>query len=272
MKFLAVLIIVFLYRNWIGGNPLREGFDFGVYANWFQRRVATPNVRFGLCVGLPVLLLLILGMEMRPWLLGLVWLVVSLAVLIYSIDIRDMDVTFADQGNWLASLDADTPLSSAVQQQTDFKLAIVYETFQNLYPALFWFLVLGPAGALICILSRLYMDQLDDDSDEMDLVERVVFWLEWPAAKVTGLLFALVGHFGRCFDEWVASLFDTRDTIGSSLVRAACAASLDAEDDSADLQRFVATAQDANLELRDLLDRTLYGWLGIAAIVTILGL
>ncbi|XOV87317.1 MAG: regulatory signaling modulator protein AmpE [Pseudomonadota bacterium] len=272
MKFLAVLIIVFLYRNWIGGNPLREAFNFGAYANWFQQRVETPNVRFVLCVGLPVLVLLLLGMEMRPWLFGLVWLLVSLAVLVYSIDIRDMDLTFDDQSAWLASLAADTSVDSAAQQQSDFKLTVVYETFQNLYPALFWFLVLGPAGALICILSRLYMDQLADESEEMDLVERVVFWLEWPAAKVTGLLFALVGHFGRCFDEWTASLFDARDTVASGLVRAACAASTASEDSSTDLQQFVASAQETNLELRDLLERTLYGWLGIAAIVTILGL
>ncbi len=96
--------------------------------------------------------------------------------------------------------------------------------------------------------------------------------MEWPAARVTGIVFALLGHFGKCFDAWLDSLQDTHETAGGVLLRLAEAAiDKEAVEDDGSQEEFSRNAEEANEQLRYLLDRTLFGWLAIAAIVAILG-
>lgn len=270
MKFLTVLIIIFFYRNWIGDNPVRDALPFDRWADWFRENLASASVRFVLCVGIPVVIVGLLSVELWYWILGLPWLILAIAVMAFSIDIVDADALFDEHAQWLQQLPEDASLDEVRERQSAFKLAAVYEVFQSLYPALFWFLVLGPAGALLYTLSRAYLEQMDESDAEIDLVDRVVYWLEWPAAKINGFLFALVGHFGDCFEEWFGSLFDTEEPVGENLVIAACAAA--AHEETGDsLPEFVRTSQEHNNLLKDLLGRTSYGWLGLAALVTIFG-
>ncbi|MDZ7686905.1 MAG: hypothetical protein U5O39_19735 [Gammaproteobacteria bacterium] len=147
MKFLTVLIIIFLYRNWIGANPLRSAAPFEQYAGWFRRNIAADYVRFVLCVGIPVALVGWLSFEIRDWALGLPWLLLAILVMAFAIDVVDSDTLFDDHSQWLQGLGEQQSLDEARQRQEDFKRLAVYEIFQSLFPALFWFLLLGPAGA-----------------------------------------------------------------------------------------------------------------------------
>lgn len=275
MKFLAVLIIIFLYRNWMGGNPLRSRVPFGRYVAWFRQRGVVANVRYVLCVGLPVALALFISLYLDDLFLGVLWLVFALAVLVYSVDIYDEDLAFEEHVEWLHSLGADDDLSAANWREQEFRLVTTYEIFQSLYPSLFWFLVLGPAPALAYILSRQYLDHLEDEDPELRLVGQVVYWMEWPAARLTGIVFALLGHFGQCFEEWISTLTDTRESIGVVLVRLASAALGEHGKPGEGVEGmavFTSQSEAANDELRGLMDRTLFGWLGVAAVVAILGL
>lgn len=270
MKFLTVLIIIFLYRNWIGANPLRAAIPFAPYADWFRRNIDASHVRFLLCVGIPVVLVGWLAFEMWYWALGLPWLLLAVLVMTFAIDLVDTDALFDDHSQWLQGLSEESSLDEARQGQEDFKQLAVYEIFQSLFPALFWFLLLGPAGALAYALARQYQGGLDEADPERRLVDGVVYGLEWPAARITGFLFALVGRFGDCLDQWLDGLFDVREPIGSNLMASACAAA-SAEEGFESVAEFVSTSQEHNYQLKDVLQRTVYGWLGIAAIVTILG-
>lgn len=272
MKFLTVLIIIFAYRNWIGGNPIRQVVPFESYAHWFRQQVSATNLRYLICVGVPVVLAFLLAAEIQHWLFGLIWLAFSVLVLVYSIEINDVDMLFDDQNQWLRGLGEGDSLSDARQRQADFRLLTIYEVFQSLYPSLFWFLLLGPAGALLYILSRLYLDDLQDDDPEVSFVDKIVFWMEWPAARLTGLVFALLGNFGKSFETWLDSLQDLHEASGSVLLRIAGAA-VDAGEPTGDasIEAFSRRDESTNEELRVLLDRTLFGWLGLAAIVAILG-
>lgn len=273
MKFLTVLIIFFVYRNWVGGNPIHDAVPFARYAHWFRQRGIVANVRYLLCVGLPVLVTLLVSLEIGNWLLGLVWLVFAIAILLYSVDIFDEEVAFDDQAAWLGDPPDDMDLASVQRQHNDFQAETLCLSFQSLYPALFWFLVMGPAGALAYGLSRRYLDLLDEDEEEFEFVDRAVFFLEWPAARVAGLLFALVGHFGRCFEVWLESIADVRSTTEEVLVALASAAVDEPEvTGTTDIPEFTAAAMASNESLRELLDRSLFGWLGVAAVVAIMGL
>ncbi len=271
MKFLTVLIVIFLYRNWIGDNPLRDSIGFDRYAKWFRQNISSPAIRFLACVGIPVVLVWLVSVELWQWAFGLPWLLLSLLVMVYAIDIVDADALFDGHAQTLQELDESADIEEEIRRQDEFKETAIYEVFQSLYPALFWFLLAGPAGALLYTLSREYLLDSEDDDSELSLVEDVVYWLEWPAAKVNGFLFALVGHFGKCFEEWLGSLFDIRQPIARGLTLAACAASGSTENHDS-LADFVRTSLEHNFDLKELLVRLSFGWLGIAAIVVIFGL
>ena len=96
MKFLTVLIVIFFYRNWIGDNPLRGHIAFDRYAGWFRRNMAAPAARMVLCIGIPALVVWLVSFELWYWAFGLPWLLLSLVVMLYAIDVVDADALFDD--------------------------------------------------------------------------------------------------------------------------------------------------------------------------------
>ncbi|MEX2366792.1 MAG: regulatory signaling modulator protein AmpE, partial [Pseudohongiellaceae bacterium] len=269
----VVLIVIFLYRNWTGGNPLRGVIPLSGYLRVLKTYVSAATLRFVLAVAVPVVLVILIASAINHWLMGLVWLLFALFILAYSIEVHETDLVFDDQAQWLRSLGEEDSLVECRQRQQDFRLLTTYAVFQSLYPALFWFIVFGPAGAVLYIVTRQYVEAVEDES-ESSLADRTLHWLEWPAIRVTGLIFALLGHFGNCFERWLESLSDMRQHAGGLVLgQLADAATNGAEklDIAPDMQTFAARSEGANVALRQLLDRTPFGWLGLAAIVTIMG-
>ncbi len=103
-------------------------------------------------------------------------------------------------------------------------------------------------------------------------VEKVVYWMEWLPVRLTGLLLAFLGHFGRGFEYWLEIVLDTRVSNAEHLATMVNIAIDESDMAATDDARAFAQSAEYNLkELRALLDRTLYGWVGIAALVTIVG-
>ncbi|MBD3647671.1 MAG: regulatory signaling modulator protein AmpE [Pseudomonadales bacterium] len=271
MKFLAILIAIFFYRNWLGDNPVRAVVPFDRYRSVFSRMELSETARYLFCVGLPVLVLWLISLAIADWIAGLLWLIVCVLVLIYGIDIYDEELACDDQLSWLRSLNEDNDLSEAVQKQADFRLRISFEVFQSLHPALFWFLLLGPIGTLIYAVSRDYLEGLDGDDETPELAERVVYWMEWIPVRVTGFIFALLGDFAACFGQWLRTLTDTQTSISDTIECYARFALDESRDYGDDITTFVGAAESETVELRQLLDRTLWGWVGVAAIVVVIG-
>lgn len=270
MKFLTVLIVVIFHRNWTGGNPLREKVQLDAWFSWVSGRVVAGNVRFLLSVGVPVLLLLLLSWELAGWFLGLLWLALSLVVVLYCIEIVDMDSAFDGQLQWLRSLKEDDALEQSRQTHFNFRGDITYQVFQSMVPALFWFLLLGPAGALLFILCQRYLEQVDEDDTEVDLLELILFWMEWIPARFTIFLFALLGEFGRTWQVLMDSLVDVENSAVTTLHAAVEPVVSPAV--GAGVEDFVIDTEAELGNLKDLLERSLWGWVGLAAILTIAGL
>lgn len=271
MKFLAVLVMLFFYRNWQGANPVRGVFSFSRYYDWFAKKSLPANWRYALCVGLPTIATLIIAFRISGWLQGLVWLLLSLVVLIYATRTYDLDALFDDQVRWLRGVTDEDDFADVVQRQDDFQLTHIYNMFQSIVPGLFWFLIAGPAGTLFYILTIQYLDHLDEDDAEVDLVDNIVYWLEWLPVRITGLLFSLVGNFGPTVDYWTVHMTDTKESHAVHLsVLAALAADkpTEHEDDAVGFARF---SEDLVHQLKSLSERALFGWLGVAAIIVIIG-
>jgi AmpE protein len=272
MTFLAILIVVFVYKNWLGSHPLQARLPFAAYQHWFLSRPYAPLVRYLLCVGLPVLLVASLAWLLSSGLTVILWLLLSLIVLFYTLDSVNLADQLEEQEAWLRSLQAGRPVAGAIEQQETFVTETTYFVFQSIYPVLFWFLLLGPTGALAYGLSRSYLQNLQIEDPEYARVERVVFWMEWLPVRVTGFIFALLGDFGRCFDTWVAAWSDTESS-AEELLRALLGLAIDEADytDVDDIPAFVVLASEDLQAVKVLLARTLFGWLGLAAVLAIVG-
>ncbi len=275
MKFLSVFILVTFYRNWMGDHPLKEQIPATLWFSTVSRRVTSLNLNFLVSVVLPSVVLFLISMELQAWFLGLFWLALSVLVLVYCVDLMDTDTAFSDQLIWLRNLqgeDSKHDMEQLQENQANFSEDITYCVFQNMVPALFWFLLLGPAGALFYSLSRGYLEQFEQHQQDSKLVDPILFWMEWIPARVSILIFALLGEFNRTWEVFVDSIFETDVAANVSLSKAADSAIGKRHQEFSNVEDFVVQAEVELNHLKPLLDRSLWGWLGVAAIMTILGL
>ena len=251
MKFIAVIFVVLVYRNWLEGNPVRDVISADEFFRRVRDSVPSDNLRYGVAVVLPTLLLLWLTLVIEGWLFGLVYLMLCLAVMLFSIDVIDVEVLIDDHRIRLINQD---------ESDGTFVGKVTYEFFKSIIPAVFWFLILGPAGALFYALTDRYQGQLGDDEKDYSLIWEILYWMEWIPARVTGLIFAFLGEFRRGFAALLDTFSDTETshaTILSNVLRDSIAVE---SDDETQL-----------LELQWLLENTVWGWVAIAAALTIMG-
>ena len=170
--------------------------------------------RYGIALALvPVLLVVAL----LQWLLdgplyGLPGLLFDIVVLVYAWGPRDLDVDVE------AIIDAhDAPTRRAAIARLGLTgeaaaldgPALVEAVFANAlrrwFGVLFWFLLLGPVGALLYRLSALAVD--GESATGLPEQTRVgaralVTALDWPVAQLMTLAMALVGNFDTVFSVW----------------------------------------------------------------------
>jgi len=272
MKFLVILTIVLVYKYWSHRRYWRDQVPFVKYQNWFLARSLTPRSQYLLCVGLPVLAVFTLSVLLATGIWTIFWLLLSLIVLGYSIGNNNLGQRVTNQGQWLRGLSGDEPLAGLKVQQDQYLEKTTYANFQGIYPVIFWFLLVGPAGALAYGLSRMYLKNLGYEDSRSQQVEAVLYWMEWLPARLTGFMFALLGNFGRCFDAWVAGLFDVEQS-HSEWLCSLLGMAIDKSDyqDINTVSGFVQRARQDLKASKELLERSLFGWLGLAAILAIVG-
>jgi len=70
---------------------------------------------------------------------------------------------------------------------------IAWVNFRFYCAVIFWFVVLGVAGAVFYALVRTFADLVSDNRDEViakhfKLIHRLMFWLDWLPARITSLV------------------------------------------------------------------------------------
>ena len=284
MTFLTILVAVIFYRNWFGEHPLSRFLPVEAILDWASEQGIRGLARYLLCVWVPVFVLLILSGISG----GLIWLLLSLVIVIYSVELYDSDTVFDEHLIWLRDQqinefaeDDETEQSSSdsfadvSQHQEDFILTTTYEVFQSFIPVVFWFILLGPAGALLYALTIRYLDSLELDSPQLALIEQVVYWLEWLPTRITGLLFAFLANFGPGFEYWLKTLTDVSEPneVHLSILAGIATNVQDQDQPSAEtdnLQNYIAQCETHVNDLRTLFERAIFGWLGIAALMTVI--
>jgi AmpE protein len=275
MTFLAILIVVLVYNYWLGDHPLRHALSFTRYQRWLARYKLASGLRFAVCLMIPlifVVILLALVAQLPAGLGAIAWLVLSLVVLFYCIDSINCAQRIESHLQWISSLTTHDEVVEVTARQHDFMMHTGYRAFQSIHPVLFWFLLLGPVGALIYGLCRRYQEGLDQDDAESQLLTKMVYWLEWPPVRVSGLIFGLLGNFDACMKVWLQNLFSL-ETSSKALLRRLIHQAISEVDYSGvnDIPAFRDLARQDVAAFQSLLARTLNGWLGVTALLTIIG-
>ncbi len=274
---------------------------FGVWLRWLSARsMASADEdagfwrgRYGIALALlpPVLLIGLFQFALRSPLAGVVGLLFGVVVLFYVWGPRDLDVDVA------AVVDAEDPAArraaairlgcnadGGLGEAAAMVEGVFASALRRWFGVLFWFLLLGAAGAALYRLAALaaegeFADALPASTREG--ARRFFAMLNWPVAQAMTLSLALVGNFDTVLGVW-------RDANGASLqldhahLGAAARASVRCEI-AEEAQEFIeegATPGNAWVqlgeapELRDAMSlvwRILLLWLAILALFVVAG-
>lgn len=117
--------------------------------------------------------------------------------------LRDQNIDLARTlfSNW-EGIDADH-YSAAQIARTSIE-TILRRTHHGLFAPIFWFVILGPAGALIYRLTHLLYTEwyLLDDNQFNRFSGKAFAWMDWLPARITAGSFAIVGDFEDAVYCW----------------------------------------------------------------------
>lgn len=285
MKFLAILIGLAIERFWSPIQGLRRWHWFGNYVEWLHQSLK-GRVLFDGPVG--VILAIAPFALIVAWLQQIMqggwWEIIGLAfgafILVMSIGPTDLGAEVKAylearrQGDGLAErLCAEDIVGGDV---SDEPVARTWSVIRSLlsrshhwvFGALFWFMVLGPVGAVIYRLAHqlvFYAEGYAAYAPGFATAARgLVYILAWLPARLTSLGYAIMGSFVEGMRYWRNSA--TSWAINDKELLSATglgALRLDSPD--------ILPADDNVREAMELVRRTIYLWLTVIALMTIAG-
>ncbi|OGT30294.1 MAG: hypothetical protein A3E87_00990 [Gammaproteobacteria bacterium RIFCSPHIGHO2_12_FULL_35_23] len=96
------------------------------------------------------------------------------------------------------------PLQYSTQQSYEL---LASDAITQTFAVLFWFLVLGPAGAVFYYVNS-RIQQVEQDNEVLQAADYVENLLNWIPVRIVGFCFALVGHFSSVINYWLKNLFN----------------------------------------------------------------
>jgi AmpE protein len=285
MEFLVILLTWALVRS--AGVPSGLQRDDWLLA-WRARTNGlfaslAPEVRLGLQIGLPCLLIALLELVFGSRLAGLPLFALELVVLIYSLGRGDFQ---AQLGRYLSSwqrgdleaayqeaisavgIDGSQAITSAGSLHNQMRRSVLYLAFERWFAVVFWFYFLGPWAALAYRLVHLLAASGTDA--ERQLLKGWLVWIEWLPARLLGLAFALTGNFASCIVAWREHLTATVPV--PDLLAGYSMHALDGEvaNEIEDGQHFNIRAAHELREVVALLGRSFVAWLLLFALLQML--
>ncbi len=276
MKFIVILICIVINRYWVGSHPLHTEKWFGKAKNKLSAIPfiddSSPHSQLILVVLLPVLVTGTFLWAIQSWFWGMIWMFLSLLVLCYAIGISELEKIVQDQTIWLRKLTPEDSLEDTTTRHNEIMEKMVHDEFASVYPILFWFIVVGPGGALLYRLAQQYGQSADVTDSESRFINGLIRTLDWIPVRITGLAFCVIGDFSRCMGLLVENLLEWTRSPKTVLIGMAQAAIYDLEWEPIDVVNYAVKAEYELKEVAKLLQRTLLFWIALVAVLTLLGL
>ena len=282
------LLVVLIALGLLHVMPKLAGWHVGsVFRRWVAQLSDTSGVgRVVLALLLPLLICaLLLWLFGRSPLGELLLLLLSLAVLIYSLGPRDfeadLEAVVIAQDDVAREAAAQTLADDGVRipwTAADLGVAVVYAVLRRRFGVLFWFFVLGPIGALLYRLSQqLARDEtLQLDSDAQTAATYTANALDWLPAQLLTFTLAVVGHWEAVIGAWKRWHSQAAPTswymVGPGFLGAAAQAEVLKDIEGGDGYAEEHTDPLSELvRLRGALLRALLVWLSVVALIVIGG-
>ncbi len=312
MSITLIAVVVALVLGHMAQSLAAAVRDYGWYGNWLRwldGRLPEGGFwrgRYGIALALlpPLLAVALLQVALDAPLLGLAGLLFGMAMLFYAWGPRDLDLdvdAILDATDPVARRAAATRLLPHGEAGTLDRVSLeppvlVEAVFRNAqrrwFGVLFWFLLIGPFGALLYRLSALSAEGEAGSGLPAETragAQVLLALLDWPAAQLMTLSMALVGNFDSVLGAWKEA-GGASFTLDNRFLGAAGRASVSSE--LADEARDYADADNGNgssvasqstaliaplnelPELRDAMSlvwRILLSWLAVLALFVIAG-
>ncbi|MEN8169499.1 MAG: regulatory signaling modulator protein AmpE [Pseudomonadota bacterium] len=218
MALIAILISLVAERLLGSMEELRRFDWFLAYYRWAAVRLVAIKQLNG-SVGVLLLLLPLIGpVVFLDYYLSGLWLLFGLAfailILLYCFGPRDLEAeveAFVDARTrddeesacWHASeLLGGKEVASSAEVTQRIMQNIFVEANERLLAIVFWFVLLGPGGALLYRLSSLFQQQSDQGDGVHEAGVRLHLLLAWLPARLCAVSYALAGSFVEALHGW----------------------------------------------------------------------
>jgi adenosylcobinamide-phosphate synthase len=224
MKFLVILVALLAEQV----RPLRRNnfvnAAFARLAEVLEKHFNGGQYRHGMVAWLSTVLPLVLATMLIHFLLGLVstfaaW-VWAFAVLYVTMGFRQFSHHFSEIMQALRKgdpVEARRELTQWINEPADEFTASeiagvaiergLIDSHRSVFGPVAWFLVLGPAGALLyrvaVVINEQWQARIDPELGEFGrFATRALFWIDWLPARMSALSFAIVGNFEDAIYCW----------------------------------------------------------------------
>ncbi|MCU7906781.1 MAG: regulatory signaling modulator protein AmpE [Candidatus Thiodiazotropha sp. (ex Epidulcina cf. delphinae)] len=221
MTLTIILICLIAERFLLDHRHLRNNRWFFRYEQWQQRQGLPDSMQRGL-VGMLLLLLpplLLTGIFRQLFheaLFGLPDIAFSITILLYCLGPDDLDSQVdrytqafdnSDDAKTKAIartiIDDEPPTSEPARSQAVAE-GVLFQANRRLFAVLFWFILLGPVGAMFYRLATWLpaADQAGRDIDFSLNCKQLITILEWLPARIAAGFYALAGSFEDALYGW----------------------------------------------------------------------
>lgn len=289
MEFITLLIVLGLLQLWGSGAPVQRDRWFYQWVDRLVGWIANSQLRLLLAVGVPVLLVYLLDDAFKGAMFGLLSLLFYVLVLLYSLgrgELTDQVMQYLmhwNNGNFESALkragnvgdfaqhgDAETHDFESLHRS--FRRTLVYESYQRWFAVVFWFVLLGPVGAIGYRLSYLSGRSEHWSEQERQLALRVVHYLDWIPARILAYCFALVGHFDQCSERCWQMLTDNMPV--TDLLDQCAVAAIEGDNPQQlqpmDRDHFIAFGRRQLEAIQLLMSRSVLCWVALIALLALI--
>ena len=267
-------------------DDVRQMVWFDRYSDWLENKLVQSsywNSAGGIIMTLagPLLLVLLIDYGLKNIFFPLSYLF-ALAVLLNSIGPKFLDASLSA---YVEALDAEDDVQArhyagefcqslaapdSVKDEQEIIECIFVQANERLYAVIFWFIVLGPFGAMLYRLANILKTKYQDiHGDYADSAKQLSSILNWPSIRLFALGNALAGNMIEAMEAWRVnedSSFDANEAvlIASGLGALHYRPETNTEEGKVDRAYWIRAAQ-------GLINRTLIVWLTALGIMTIAG-
>jgi AmpE protein len=285
VELVAALIVLLVLMLWPGNIAgLRR---FGWYRAWLDALDFTEGGgRVALALVLPVVACALIAHFIQHWIYAVAALAFAVLILFYTFGPRELESDFeavlkeddpaarAAAAENLRSLPDGAPRAFTAAELVE---AAVTASLRRRFGVLFWFFLLGPAGALAY---RLAWVTANSDAERVDprtrhAARRFALALDWIPAHLMVLAMALVSDFDAVIGTWRAwhaqpgrSAWDLDPDFLASVARSGVDADIRAGD-GANMSTLDPIEELA--DARRLMFRVLIVWLAVVALIVLAG-